>query len=167
MTEEESHLTHNIFDENPPIPVVIYVNGVRRVIGQARIEAGSAGVMAHMELNSDNPELAASFLQGMSGLSLSEDEASVTESPSPHSPNDPEHVAVNHHDGLQPWCDTCKLTEGYLRPRPLIKGDDEPVSVPDHRHKPVQHQDGKPPWCNECGLTIAYLKPVSRIHGDY
>ena len=115
MAEEEQ--THNVFDEAPTVPVVINVHGKRKVIGSARIEQGSDGVSINMDLDSDDPETAAIFLQDLSGLSIAGENV-PTDSPNPHTATDHEHKAYNHEDGMTDWCDICGLTAGFMKRRP-------------------------------------------------
>lgn len=117
MVSDDGALIHNVFDSPPSVPVVITVHGKRKVIGSAHIEQGSDGVNISMDLDSSQPETAAIFLQNLSGLSISAEEVPM-ESPDPHTATDHEHKAYNHEDGLTDWCDICKLTAGFMRPRP-------------------------------------------------
>jgi hypothetical protein len=140
----------NIFDkvsEYTDIPVTMQQDGHKITVGKATVTKEGDYVRVAMDLKNDTPDEVVEFLKGgITGVSI-DDHGSLTgvdvedmvpdheitipeaEAVFEHEPH--AHKPVPHRDGKPPWCDTCGLTTGYLKP--LAPGWFGKPALPIHR----------------------------------
>lgn len=98
--------------EPKKIPLTIYPNGKRLVIGEAEVQIvdGRVEILSNVYDSDFLKDSALSFMSIGSDLK----EAAITTPPHTHKP-------VQHRDGAPPWCNYCKLTADFTVPTSKLK----------------------------------------------